>query len=58
MVELYTPEYIFSTERMFDNKRCDPDLNRDIPKETGSQGQRNTRLCDRSIEEKFLCLFK
>ncbi len=40
-------------------ERCDPefhsqrlsqtDLNRDIPKETGSQGPRNTGLCDRSM---------
>ena len=28
-------------------KRRDPDLNRDILAETGSQGQRNTGLCDR-----------
>ncbi len=29
--------------------RRDPDLNWDIPKETGSQGQRSTRLCHLGI---------
>ena len=34
---------------LFKKKRRGPDLNWDIPKETGSQGQRITRLCHRAI---------
>ena len=34
-----------------ENERRSPDSNRDIPEETGSQGQRSTRLCHCGISK-------